>query len=204
MQDVLNINLGSVQAPYWQEELTIPAKSTHITRYVFNSFNLLSASIPDVLEVTFGGAAVQSRFSAGMGYKLSDPVSYIQFFNTSDQDITIKFSLAIGDITDNRLTVSGTVFVAQQTGDIFNVQQMPWAIYSATSAVAPVSIPVSGAQKISILCTSGSVTISGSFGGVNISNLTLAAGQAWEDFLSGSGNLEISGSGSVNYSVAGY
>ena len=104
-----NINLGAVQAPYWEQVLTLQPGETRKVDYVYDSFNLLQASIPEVLEVTFGGAATQTKFSAGMGYHLSAPVSYIQLFNTSDSPLTIDFSLAVGGITDNRLTVSGTV-----------------------------------------------------------------------------------------------
>lgn len=98
-----NINLGAVQAPYWEQVLTLQPGETRKVDYVYDSFNLLQASIPEVLEVTFGGAATQTKFSAGMGYHLSAPVSYIQLFNTSDSPLTIDFSLAVGGITDNRV-----------------------------------------------------------------------------------------------------
>lgn len=63
-----NINLGAVQAPYWEQVLTLQPGETRKVDYVYDSFNLLQASIPEVLEVTFGGAATQTKFSAGMGY----------------------------------------------------------------------------------------------------------------------------------------
>ena len=62
------INLGSVQAPYWEDTITIEPQGTEIRYYNYDSFNLLQASIPGVLQVTFGGAAVQSKYSAGMGF----------------------------------------------------------------------------------------------------------------------------------------
>ena len=190
------INLGSVQAPYWEDTITIEPQGTEIRYYNYDSFNLLQASIPGVLQVTFGGAAVQSKYSAGMGFKLSQPVSYIQFFNTSDSPLTIHYSLAIGGITDNRLTVSGTVNTMTAMQSFGNVQ--------AGSMTAPQSLEYSNNSVVALVCTSGTITVNISASGVAVNNLVLSAGQSWEMPIVTGGTIEITGTGQFNYSIAGY
>ena len=190
------INLGSVQAPYWEDTITIDPQGTEIRYYNYDSFNLLQASIPGVLQVTFGGAAVQSKYSAGMGFKLSQPVSYIQFFNTSDSPLTIHYSLAIGGITDNRLTVSGTVNTMTAIQAFSNVQ--------AGSMTAPQSLEYGNNSVVALVCTSGTITVNISASGVAVNNLVLSAGQSWEMPIVTGGTIEITGTGQFNYSIAGY
>lgn len=191
-----NINLGSVQAPYREQILTLAPGETQIIWYVYDSFNLLQASISDALEVTFGGAAAQTKFSAGMGYKLSEPVSYIQLFNTSESPLTIDFSLAVGGITDNRLTVSGIVNTATKLNAYSSVK--------AGTLTAPQSLEYDNNSVVALVCTSGTITVNITAAGVSVSNLELSAGQAWEMPIVSGGTAEITGTGKFNYSIVGY
>ena len=191
-----NINLGAVQAPYWEQVLTLQPGETRKVDYVYDSFNLLQASIPEVLEVTFGGAATQTKFSAGMGYHLSAPVSYIQLFNTSDSPLTIDFSLAVGGITDNRLTVSGTVNTSTKLSAYSSVK--------AGSLTAPQSLEYDNKSVGALGCTSGTITVNITAAGVAVSNLELSTGQSWEMPIVTGGTIEITGTGKFNYSIAGY
>lgn len=191
-----NINLGAVQAPYWEQVLTLQPGETRKVDYVYDSFNLLQASIPEVLEVTFGGAATQTKFSAGMGYHLSAPVSYIQLFNTSDSPLTIDFSLAVGGITDNRLTVSGTVNTSTKLSAYSSVK--------AGSLTAPQSLEYDNNSVVALVCTSGTITVNITAAGVAVSNLELSTGQSWEMPIVTGGTIEIIGTGKFNYSIAGY
>jgi len=140
--------------------------------------------------------AAQTKFSAGMGYKLSEPVSYIQLFNTSDSPLTIDFSLAIGGVTDNRLTVSGTVNTAAQLTAYSSV--------NAGSATAPLSLPYDNNSVVALVCTSGTITVNIAAAGVTVTNLELTAGQAWETPIVSGGTVEITGTGKFNYTIAGY
>ncbi len=191
-----NINLGAVQAPYWEQVLTLQPGETRKVDYVYDSFNLLQASIPEVLEVTFGGAATQTKFSAGMGYHLSAPVSYIQLFNTSDSPLTIDFSLAAGGITDNRLTVSGTVNTSTKLSAYSSVK--------TGSLTAPQSLEYDNNSVVALVCTSGTITVNITAAGVAVSNLELSTGQSWEMPIVTGGTIEITGTGKFNYSIAGY
>lgn len=192
-----NINLGSVQAPYLEQTLTIPAGAAPKFDYTYNSFNLLDADIPDVLEVTFGGAAVQSKFAAGMAFKLNDPVSYIQFFNNSNAPVTIKFALGIGDILDNRLSISGTVLVANAPEGLA-IQNQGFTNYTAGTTSGNSTINYGANSQIDVLCTSGTITLDNAAG---VSGLILSAGQSWSACLGVAGTLTFAGTGSYNYSV---
>lgn len=191
-----NINLGSVQAPYWEQIITLQPGETRKVDYVFDSFNVLNASISDALQVTFGGAAVQTRFSAGMGYKLAQPVQYVQLFNTSNSPLTIDFSLAIGGITDNRLTVSGIVNTMTKLEAYSHVR--------AGSLATPQTLLYDNNSIVALVCTSGTITINISAANVSVSNLQLSTGQSWEMPIVAGGTIEITGTGKFNYSIAGY
>ena len=187
------INLGSVQAPYFEQVLTIQPNQSVIINYAFESFQLLDASLQDTLEVTFGGAGVQSKFSAGMGYELTEPVQYVQLFNTSKtEQITIRFALAIGNITDNRLNISGTV----NTSTVLKqASTVTWATVNASSSTT-YSIPDN--SNISILVTSGTVTMN--LSGNSGNGITLSSGQSVEFSTVNAQTLTLSG-GIVNIQV---
>lgn len=187
------INLGSVQAPYFEQVLTIQPNQSVIINYAFESFQLLDASLQDTLEVTFGGAGVQSKFSAGMGYELTEPVQYVQLFNTSKtEQITIRFALAIGNITDNRLNISGVV----NTSTVLKqASAVTWATVNASSSTT-YSIPDN--SNISILVTSGTVTMN--LSGNSGNGITLSSGQSVEFSTVNAQTLTLSG-GVVNIQV---
>ena len=126
------INLGSVQAPYQEFTYTIPAGGSQKIDYVFQSFNLLDASAAGALKCNFGGAVNETLFSAGMGYKLTSPVQFITLFNTAAAPLTVHISLAIGDIYDNRLTVTGTVLTQQAQFTSFSATTVQIASGKAT------------------------------------------------------------------------
>lgn len=109
---VQNINLGSVQSPYLEQILILPANSIQKFDYVHNCFNLLDSS--GVLNLTFGGAAVETEFTAGMYYQLDSTVPYVTFYNRTNAPLTIHFALGVGSIKDNRLNISGTVVVSEK------------------------------------------------------------------------------------------
>lgn len=187
------INLGSVQAPYFEQVLTIQPNQSVIINYAFESFQLLDASLQDTLEVTFGGAGVQSKFSAGMGYELTEPVQYVQLFNTSKtEQITIRFALAIGNITDNRLNISGVV----NTSTI--IKQASTVTWETVNASSSTTYNIPDNSNISILVTSGTVTMN--LSGNSGNGITLSSGQSVEFSTVNAQTLTLSG-GVVNIQV---
>lgn len=108
--DALNakINTGSVWAPYQEFTRTIPAGSYDRINYVTDNFVLLEVSANNALEVNFGGAVNQTNFTAGIQYKLTEPVPYIQLHNASTSPLVVHFAVGVGDVKDNRLTLANT------------------------------------------------------------------------------------------------
>ena len=186
------INLGSTQAPYWERTVTIPAGEIFTLDYVTDSFHLLDVSTPDSVRVSFGGSMIETPFTSGMGYKLTEPVQFIQLQNITNSAVTAHFAVGIGNISDSRLTVSGTVFTLPASG--FNT-------YTATSDTGASTTSYPANAQIDVICTSGSITLDNAAG---VSGLVLTAGMAWSVFLANAGTLTISGTGSYNISVGSY
>lgn len=134
MAEQQNINLGSIQAPYVEQIITLQAGERRKFDYVHNCFSLLDSS--DKLTVNFGGNGVDTIYTAGMYYELTEPVPYVIFANNNAQAITIHFALGIGIIKDNRLTVSGIISVTQNPYASFTADTVTIASGTATIAVA--------------------------------------------------------------------
>lgn len=188
------INLGGFQSPYFEQEITLQPKENRVINYAFDDFQLLDASLQNTLEVTFGGGAIQSKFSAGMGYKLPAPVQYVQFFNSSsEQPITIRFVLAIGDIRDNRLVVSGIV---NTSTELTPASSVTWAQIDGSAGEQTYDLPLN--STVSILVTSGTATL-------NLSNntgtsITLQAGQTVDFKTANAQVLSVTG-GVINIQI---
>lgn len=191
-----NINLGSIQAPYWEQSITLPPHGYQKIQYVTDNFQLISASLPNALKVSFGGAMIDTPFRAGMGYRLTEPVQFIELRNDNETPLTVDFALGIGQIQDNRLNVSGQVDALSSN--------RPYAIVRASSLIGAQSLTFSDGANVAILCTSGTITLNISTDNISVTNLTLTAGQSWELPLATGGTLNITGTGSFNYCIAGY
>lgn len=189
------INLGSTQAPYWEIEKTIAAGQRVKIDYVTDLFQLLYASNGGALKVSFGGSAVDTPFSAGMGYRLSEPVQFIELWNDSAASITVRFVLGIGEVRDSRLTVSGVINTnIVSTGGFSKVTG---GTYNANKTL---TLPAN--CKLDLQVVSGNITVDiadvASLGAVAVSGLTIPAGAAW-DF---SANVDCGGS--ITASSASY
>lgn len=194
---VQSINLGSSQAPYWEYEKTLAANEIWKLDYVTDSFHLLSTTDPNAVRVSFGGSMIETPFSAGMGYKLTEPVQFIQLQNKTASPVTVRFAVGIGNIRDDRLTVSGTVFVENAVGKSLAIYQQGFATYEATSGSGASTFDYDANTQIDVLCTSGTITLDNAAG---ITALTLSAGQSWSACLGVAGTMTVSGTGDWNIS----
>ena len=124
--DALNakINTGSVWAPYQEFTRTIPAGSYDRINYVTDNFVLLEVSANNALEVNFGGAVNQTNFTAGIQYKLTEAVPYIQLHNASQSPLVVHFAVGVGDVRDNRLTLANTQLTISETYTSFTVERI--------------------------------------------------------------------------------
>lgn len=109
---------GFIQNPYQEFTMTIPAgTTTRPTQYNFNYFALLSADNTGI-QVKFGNSGnFTDLIGAGIGVSLPIVVENVQFSNPTGSDIQITFALAIGEIFDRRLAISGNVNVQNTTAN---------------------------------------------------------------------------------------
>ena len=173
--DALNavINTGSVWAPYQEFTRTIPAGSYDRINYVTDNFVLLEVSANNALEVNFGGAVNQTNFTAGIQYKLTEPVPYIQLHNASQSPLVVHFAVGVGDVRDNRLTLANTQLTISETYTKFVVERITFGSSGAYTITQP-------AEKI-VMQNVGSNTV----------------------FVGASNGFEISPSGSMDIQLNG-
>lgn len=195
MANMQLINLGSTQAPYWEYTKTLAANEHFKLNYVTDSFHLLDASAPDALKVNFGGAMIQTPFTAGLGYKLTEPVEFIELWNDSATPLTVHFAVGIGDIQDNRLTVSGTV--DNRIVGVNGFSKITGKTVS-TSGLHQEAFPAGALVEIIVL--SGTLTLTETTGNNAIVAMRLDAGCAWETRFLNAGVLDVQNSGI--YSIA--
>lgn len=170
------INTGSVWAPYQEFTYTIPAGSYHRVNYVTDNFVLLEVSANGALEVNFGGAMNQTNFTAGIQYRLTEAVPYIQMHNRSDQPLTVHCALGVGEVRDNRLSLVGQVNTTNT--------------YSSFATKRYV-FPTSGVLEFSIAAEKIIVQNSGA------ENLYIGAANGFLVSPSGSMDLELNGTFSL-------
>ena len=137
--DALNarINTGSVWAPYQEFTRTIPAGSYDRINYVTDNFVLLEVSANNALEVNFGGAVNQTNFTAGIQYKLTEAVPYIQLHNASQSPLIVRFAVGVGDVRDNRLTLANSKLTISETYTSLNVERITFDSSGAYTITQP-------------------------------------------------------------------
>lgn len=194
------INLGSTQAPYWEQTITLKPNEHRKIDYVADSFQLQKVSTENALHVSFGGTMIQTPFSAGMGYKLTEPVQFIEFWNKSAASLTIQFVLAIGDIKDNRLTVSGVVNTRIVSNSGFKSVTGGTSTDVQTLKLTPC--------QFDLMVTSGNATINvtSDNGEYSISGLIIPEGGSWNIQLALDSTVTVtpSESGVYNYTIGKY
>ncbi|GHU01480.1 hypothetical protein FACS1894186_4270 [Alphaproteobacteria bacterium] len=112
-----NISVGTIPNPYREWEFSLPPMSSLKIDYVSDNVAVMYCSVPGAMLITFGGQGGETTMEQGMRYKLSAPVPWVKVKNTAAAEITVRLALGIGDIQDNRLTVSGVVQVGNTDAD---------------------------------------------------------------------------------------
>lgn len=108
------INLGTFTAPYREFEFSIPPNGIHKLVYDHQLIEILENNLPDNVTCCFGGVGGFTKLEVGIMYRYPDNniIPYVQFKNEDAVNTaTLRVAVAVGDMKDNRLTVSGTVTV---------------------------------------------------------------------------------------------
>lgn len=113
------IVLSVVQSGYKEFTYTIPAYGSEIIYYAHNTLRLLSfTGTRGDLAMVIGANGDETIFTgAGISYVLPSAVDRVKLVNKSASSITLTVAMIIGDIRDDRLTVSNIVSVEEVTPD---------------------------------------------------------------------------------------
>jgi len=128
-----DINTGTIKNPYRQFTETIPAGQTKNIYYDANNFAILYTSSQN-LSIDFGGSGGATPIWQGMKYKSEVILPYVQLFNRDTlNSLTVTICMGIGDIEDNRLSVSGSVSVTNYNNSPLITSLPAYTLDSVTS-----------------------------------------------------------------------
>lgn len=100
---------GVLQQFYQEKTRTLAAGERYEDFTIFNYFRVLSLT-GSGLEVIFGNNQFQTPFTgAGIGLKLDYVLPRLTLINTSGASLTLTYAVAVGGVSDDRLTVTGTL-----------------------------------------------------------------------------------------------
>jgi len=137
----------AIENPLQFFDFTLPAGTVSEPLYFnYDYFRLLDLSGNSVL-VQFGASGSPARFlSAGIGFKVGQDkiLNFLQFRNDTGGVVAGRVALAIGDITDDRLSLSGNVSVVNAVG----TQLETYDRQSSTFAVSQQSMVAATAAQI--------------------------------------------------------
>lgn len=133
---MVDINNSTIPISYKEFTQVIPANGQVTIQQPYNYFRLLDSNVPaSQLRFRFGSVATETEMSYGLGWGLKDKTfASVTIRNLGSGAATIRVSFAEGEISDARLTVSGTV----------NVQNQPLS----TAAVSLATFPAGGSISI--------------------------------------------------------
>jgi hypothetical protein len=107
--DIQTISPGSTQIPYQEFTYTIPVSGYVDVLQVFNYFRVLSLDV-STLSIQVGQNGLVTKYTgAGVGVNFDNTYDRIRLINNGGAPITLTIAIAIGDINDDRLNVSGTI-----------------------------------------------------------------------------------------------
>lgn len=109
-------NVGKIRNPYKEFAFSIADDAIETIDYTFDFWRMLTLSTSTGVSLRFGKTGTPTSIvDAGVGGRIPDPIDNIQIINESGATLTGTIGLAIGDIFDDRLNVSGAVNVAIPT-----------------------------------------------------------------------------------------
>lgn len=130
LDQVRNINTGTIANPYRQFTYTIPAGQIQKIRYDGNVFAVLYTSSEN-LAVNFSGSGGQTEYWQGIKYHCPFVFTYVELCNLDTVNpLTVTVAIGIGDIQDNRFSVSGAVSICNYNNTPLMTQPQPYSLLS--------------------------------------------------------------------------
>ena len=122
------INNSTIPISYREIDVTIPANGQVTLQQPYDHISLLSSDVPaSQLKFRFGSLSMETQLSAGLGWSLDYTFASVTIRNIGSAAANIRLSLAEGNVSDNRLTVTGIV----------NTQTVPYGSATCTLETFP-------------------------------------------------------------------
>lgn len=107
---------------YKEAVLTIPAGDTFTYQNPFDFIRILnSTGNDDALKFRFGASSIETTLMVGLGLKLPETLPSVTIRNTTTAPVTIRVAEILGDIHDDRLTITGDVETKQEPDTVQSV-----------------------------------------------------------------------------------
>lgn len=134
------VEYGSTQNEYMEYDVTIAAGGQEVIYEAHDYFRVLSLS-SNTLGVKFGqNARVSPWTGSGLGKKHHRVLDRVTLVNTGVASITVRVALALGQVSDDRLNVSGTITTQQNSpGTLTTIADVALNNASATLILAAAS-----------------------------------------------------------------
>lgn len=113
---MVQINNSTQPVSYKELEITLKAGEQYPFQQPFNAFRLLDSTATDNSKVffRFGGLSHETNLSPGIGVSFPEVFPHVAIRNETNAPITLRCAFIVGDISDDRLTVSGNVYTVAQ------------------------------------------------------------------------------------------
>lgn len=129
-----NLNNSTDLISYKEVELTIPANDQRDYQNPYNFIRLLASSgNSNALMFRFGTSSIETFLSVGIGLGFSELLPSVTIRNLTNAPVVIRISEIQGAITDDRLTITGTVTSIQAP---YTVRQVSQETMDSTGKVA--------------------------------------------------------------------
>lgn len=175
-----------IQSPPKQFSFTIPAGAIETIYYELNFLRILSLSDASALKIRFGDTGTETDVvGAGVGYAWPYTVSNVFLRNTSGAPITVTVAVAVGQIFDDRLNVSGNINVVNAPATVLDVEDAPvLAMMQNDEAQRTPLTTLQGATIANVLnATTTIVTGAANVNGVIIRSINLYSGSNVTSYL---------------------
>ena len=128
------LNNSTNLVSYKEAFLTIGVGESRVYENPYNFLRLLDSTGTDnALMFRFGASSIETFLTVGVGVRFPDTLPNVTIRNLSNAPVTIRIAEVMGDIYDDRLTITGDVETKQEPD---TVQQISLETFDSNGEVA--------------------------------------------------------------------
>lgn len=124
MSNVYEIDNSNNGGQYVELTQTLAAGEIYTFQEAFTSVRVLSLTDNDACEYRLGRNSSWTPFTTGVGVKFNQVLPSLTVHNKSNAPITITCAFAIGNISDDRTTFTGTLDVTVESPKLASFQNL--------------------------------------------------------------------------------